>query len=106
VEAKAWNRSEGSAPAVRLGGDKQPDPPPGRHAVAIALIAFAIVFAFYSLADSNADWGQALKPLRVWMKDHGMQPIDWSIGSTNSGGRQKKGAPAVASAPFDRVRPV
>ena len=25
---------------------------------------------FHSLADSNVDWGQALKPLSVWMRDH------------------------------------
>jgi hypothetical protein len=31
---------------------------------------------FQSLADSNVDWGQALKPLGVWMKDHNVRRIN------------------------------
>jgi 4-amino-4-deoxy-L-arabinose transferase-like glycosyltransferase len=31
---------------------------------------------FQSLADSNLDWGQALKPLGVWVKDHNVDRIN------------------------------
>ena len=31
---------------------------------------------FQSLADSNVDWGQALKPLGAWMKEHNVQRIN------------------------------
>lgn len=31
---------------------------------------------FKALADSNLDWGQALKPLSVWMKAHGVRRIN------------------------------
>lgn len=45
-------------------------------------LAFFNVFAggphngYRDLADSNVDWGQALKPLSVWMKDRGVKRIN------------------------------
>jgi hypothetical protein len=71
---------------------------PQRYAVVLGAVAFAAVLeaawaypdpltffnafaggprnGFHSLADSNVDWGQALKPLSVWMKDHNVHRIN------------------------------
>jgi len=71
---------------------------PERYAMVLGTVAFAAVIeaawaypdpltffnafaggprnGFHSLADSNVDWGQALKPLSVWMKEHNVHRIN------------------------------